>query len=69
MINNETILSRIAEAIIQSGMSQTQIAREIGVCQQAVSSYVKCKKMPALDTFANLCKVIDADPGYILGLD
>ena len=69
MINHELIRTRIAEAITQSGLSQTEIAKAIGVCQQAVSSYVKGTKLPALDTFANLCGVVDADPSYILGLE
>lgn len=68
MITNEQIKARIAEAIRLSGMTQSAIAKEIGVCQQAVSNYRSGSKMPALDTFANLCKVIDADPAYILGL-
>ena len=36
--------------------------------QQSVSHYVKGDKLPALDTFANLCAVLDVDPSYILGL-
>ncbi len=63
------IQSRLAEAINQSGMSQSEIARKIGVSHQQISCYVLGKKMPALDTLANLCKVLDVDTNYILCQD
>ncbi|MDE7329982.1 MAG: helix-turn-helix domain-containing protein [Clostridia bacterium] len=47
-------------------MSQTAIAKSLGICQQAISSYVNGQKMPALDTLANLCKLLDVDTNYIL---
>ena len=66
MITLEKIQARLAEAIKQSGLSQTSIAKQVGVCQQAISSYVKGTKMPALDTLANLCTVLDLDANEIL---
>lgn len=69
MITIEQIQTRLADCIKRSGMSQTEIANKIGVCQQAVSSYVHGKKMPALDTLANLCKILDVDTNYILCQD
>ncbi|MDE6060703.1 MAG: helix-turn-helix domain-containing protein [Clostridia bacterium] len=66
MITLSEIQKRLIESIKQSGISQTDLAKKIGVCQQAISSYIKGQKMPALDTLANLCKVIDISPAYIL---
>lgn len=66
MITLSEIQKRLIESIKQSGLSQTDLAKKIGVCQQAVSSYMNGKKMPALDTLANLCKEIDVSPAYIL---
>ena len=66
MITLEQIQARLAETIKQSGLSQTAIAKQIGVCQQAVSAYVKGTKMPALDTFAKLFVVLDLDANEIL---
>lgn len=68
MIMIEQIRERLQEAIRQSGLTQSEIARRVGVKHQQVSCYVKGDKMPALDTFANLCAVLDADPAYILCL-
>ncbi len=69
MITLENIQIRIAEAIKQSGMTQSEIARQLGIKHQQISCYIKGQKMPALDTFANLCKILDVDANYILCLD
>ncbi|MDE7296383.1 MAG: helix-turn-helix domain-containing protein [Clostridia bacterium] len=55
--------------IQQSGMSQTAIAKALGISQQAVSAYVYGTNMPALDTLANLCKLLDEDTNYVLCQD
>ena len=64
----EQIQKKIAEAIRQSGLSQTEIASRLGIKQTQISCYLHVKKLPALDTFANLCEVLDVDPAYILCL-
>lgn len=66
MITLDKIQKRVAEAIKQSGLTQTEIARRLGIGQQTISHYVKGDKMPALDTFANLCAVLDVDANDIL---
>lgn len=68
MIVQSKIQQRLAETIRQSGMTQREIAQKLQVSQQMISQYLLGKKMPALDTFANLCEVLDADPAYILYL-
>ena len=66
MITLVQIQARLAEAITQSGITQTALAQKLGVSQQTISHYVKGDKMPALDTFANLCAVLDIDANDIL---
>ena len=68
MITLDEIRIKLIEAIKQSGMTQTQLAQKIGVCQQAIGQYLHQNKMPALDTFANLCAVLDLDANEILCL-
>lgn len=65
-ISTEDIKIRLAQAIKQSKLSQTDIAKALGVSQQAISSYVTGQTMPALETLANLCKLLDEDTNYIL---
>lgn len=69
MITLEQIQTRLAEAIKQSGMSQSELARRLGVKHTQISCYVHGKKMPAFDTFANLCKLLDVETDYILCQD
>ena len=68
MIVQSRIQQRLAEAIRQSGMTQTEIAAKVGIKQPTVGQYLSGRSMPALDTFANLCAVLDVDPAYILCL-
>lgn len=68
MISNETIRERLNEAIKQSGLKQTEIAKKVGIKQPTVSQYISGKANPSLETFANICIVLDADPAYILGI-
>ncbi len=60
------IQAKLAEAIKTSGMTRTAIAEKLNVTQATVSHYVIGDKMPALDTFANLCKILDVDANDIL---
>lgn len=69
MITIQAIQKNISAAIKQSGMTQKEIGIKLGVSQQTISHYIKGDKMPALDTFANLCKVLEIDPADILSKD
>lgn len=69
MITLEHIHLRLADVIKHSNMTQTALAKELGVSQQTISHYIKGDKMPALDTLANLCTVLNVEPNYILCSD
>ncbi|MBD5131072.1 MAG: helix-turn-helix transcriptional regulator [Clostridiales bacterium] len=66
MVTIEKIKNKVSAAIKNSGMTQSAIAQKIGVCQQAVSHYLKGEKLPALDTLAKLCDLLDLDANDIL---
>lgn len=69
MITLEQIRERLKEAIKQSELSQTEICHRIGIKTPTMSQYLSGRAMPALDTFANLCAVLDVDPADILCID
>lgn len=69
MVTLEQIRIRLAEAIKESGMTQTAIANTLNVKPTQICSYIKGRKMPAIDTLANLCKVLDLDANYVLCLE
>ena len=66
MITLENIQKNLASAIKQSGLSQTELGKRLGVSQQTISHYLKGDKLPALDTFANLCVILDINPQDVL---
>ncbi|MBQ8725676.1 MAG: helix-turn-helix transcriptional regulator [Clostridia bacterium] len=68
-MKNEIIKERLSEEIKTCGLTTIQIAQKIGVSPEMITQYCTTKKLPKLDTFAKLCKELDLDANYILGLD
>ena len=66
MIKLDNIRNKLIEAIKNSGLSQTELAKELNVNQSMISDYLRGKKMPSIETFANLCKILDIDSNDIL---
>ena len=66
MITLDMIQRNLAAAIKQCGMTQSELGKRLGVSQQTISHYLKGDKLPALDTFANLCTLLDVNPQDIL---
>lgn len=66
MVTLDEIRNKIITAIKNSGMTQTSLAKKLGIYQSAVQQYLSGRAMPALDTFANLCTVLDLDANDIL---
>ena len=69
MITLEMIREKLTEAIRQSGMNQAKLAELLNIKQPTVSQYLSGRVMPALDTFANLCKALDLDANDIVCID
>lgn len=69
MVTLEQIQIKIAEAIRLSGLTQTELAKRLGIKQPTIGQYLSGRAMPALDTFANLCAVLDLDANDILCLN
>ncbi len=68
MITLEQIRKNFQEKLKTSGLTQMEIAAKLNLSKQTVHCYFHGQKMPALDTFANLCKELDIDPLHILCL-
>ncbi|MDR3217267.1 MAG: helix-turn-helix domain-containing protein [Clostridiaceae bacterium] len=69
IVIQKIIKRRLTEAIKTSGLSMTEIAAALGLSVSIIAQYCNTKKFPRLDTFAQLCKVLDVSADYILGLD
>ena len=68
MIELKDIQKRLREEINASSLSQKEIARQLGINPSTVSKYTRKNVYPSLDTFANLCKLLDVSSDDILGL-
>lgn len=62
------IKQRLVEELNSCRLTTTEIAQRVGVSPEMITQYRTTKKLPKLDTFAKLCKELDLDAAYILGL-
>ena len=69
MIKIEDIQKRLREAIQYGTISQKELAQKLGVNPSTVSKYMCIDKYPSLDTFANICEILDVSADEILGLN
>lgn len=68
MITLTEIQGRLREAIKNCELSQKEIATKLQVHPTTINKYLRADKFPSLDTFANLCKILDVSADDILGL-
>ena len=68
MVEIDKIKERLREAIQKSHLKQTEIAKRLSVSPSCIAHYVKGDIVPSLDTFANLCIILDEDPSYLLAV-
>ena len=68
MITIQEIQVRLREAIKTAPMSKKELAQKLGINQSTVSKYLYLDKFPSLETFANLCLILDVSADEIFGL-
>ncbi len=68
MIELKDIQKRLRESIKTSPLSQKEIAKKLNINPSTLSKYMRLDKFPAIDTFANLCEILDVSADEILGL-
>ena len=68
MIEISDIQRRLREAIKTSPLSQKEIAERLHVNPSTISRYMRDDKFPSIDTFANICELLDVSSDEILGL-
>lgn len=68
MITITEIQKRLREAIQYGNISQKELAEKLGINPSTVSKYMRLNKFPSLDTFANICQILDVSADDILGL-
>ena len=68
MITTKEIQIRLREAIETSSISKKELARRLNVNPSTISRYLHDDKFPSIETFANLCAILDVSADDILGL-
>lgn len=68
MIKIEDIQCRLREEIKSSNISQKELAQKLGINPSTVSKYLRLDKYPSLETFANICEILDISADEVLGL-
>lgn len=68
MIEISDIQKRLREAIKTSPLSQKEIAERLHVNPSTITRYMRDDKFPSIDTFANICEILDVSSDEILGL-
>ncbi|MBR2875201.1 MAG: helix-turn-helix transcriptional regulator [Clostridia bacterium] len=68
MITIKEIQKNLIYELTTIKLNQTKIAKELNITQPTVNCYIKGKALPALDTFANLCVILDLDANEVLGI-
>lgn len=66
MITIEQIQKKLREAIRTAPITKKELAKKLGINQSTVSKYLHQDKFPSLETFANLCKILDVSADDIL---
>lgn len=66
MITRGEIQKRLQEEIAASGKSQAELAKLLNIKPQSVQQYIYGRALPSLDTFANICEILDVNPADIL---
>ena len=62
------IKERLSKELQNCGLTTIEIAKRVGISPEMITQYRTTKKLPKLDTFAKICKELDFDANYILGL-
>lgn len=68
MIEIKDIQARLRETINTSHISQKELAKQLGVNLSTITRYMRNDIYPSIDTFANICRILDVSSDDILGL-
>lgn len=60
--------NRLKEAMKTAQVSQSELARRVGVKQQSVWEWLN-KCYPSVDSLIKICVCLKANPTYLLGLE
>lgn len=67
-IGKPTVAELIALSLEENGMTQRQLAQEIGVSPSRVNDYIAGRSEPTLKIARLLCRILNIPPALMLGM-
>lgn len=67
-INKPTVAELIESCLEEKGMTQKQLAGEIGISPSRVNDYIAGRSEPTLKVARLLCQILNIPPAAILGI-
>ena len=65
---NQRVGKAIHQALKRKGLTQEQLARQIGTTQRSISAYVRGEQQPSLETLVMICLRLELNLNQILHL-
>ena len=65
----ETVGARIRAARKRKGLTQDELAFEMCLCKQSISSYENDKAELGLSVITELARLLDTTPAYLIGIE
>lgn len=68
-MNNEIFAKRFKELRMNSGVTQTEVSKYLGITKATVSYYESCKRMPSHSMIKKIATYFKVPIDYLLGMD
>lgn len=65
----KTIGNQLKQCRMSQGLKQNEVAKKIGICKQALSSYESGRHMPTVDILIQLADLYGCTTNFLLGRD
>ena len=63
----EIFISRLEQVRKEKGLTQTKLASKAGVTKQAMSFYIRGKRIPKCDILVSIARALDISVDYLVG--
>lgn len=65
----EGLGEKLRQRARELGLTDTEVARRLGLSQARYAHYVNDKREPDFRTFVNICRILSTSPDHLFGLD
>ena len=65
-MEKELIKLQLATALQECKYDLPTLANQLGISQKQLESYTNGEKLPSVDVFANICKILNLDANKII---